>query len=278
MRHDGCPRYVGEARTRARRKRARTGRGLWLCALLFMPASLSAQRLVGRAIESETNKPVPHVEVRLDNADGTVGRVITDSTGRFLLRVAAAGTYRLTTNHISFAPLKADIQLTAGDQIEVVLRLAVAATTLPAVEVIARSRAPDAYLERNGFYDRKAGRFGVFRTLDDIERRRPFTTSDMFQGVSGVRVIYMGLQGKDIRMTRGEDPNCSPRVLIDKVIVRRGGRASNQGEPILDALLQPQDIQGIEIYRSPAETPQEYGGNEVTCGVVLFWTKRGAAR
>jgi hypothetical protein len=278
MHHDGCPQRAGERRIRARRHSASIVHSIAFVALLLVPASLSAQRLVGRAIESETNKPVQHVEVRLDNADGTMGRVITDSTGRFLLRMAAAGTYRLTTNHISFAPLKADIELTAGDQIEVVLRLAVAATTLPAIEVIARSRAPDAYLERNGFYDRKAGRFGVFRTLEDIERRRPFTTSDLFQGVSGVRVIYMGLQGKDIRMTRGEDPNCPPRVLIDNVIVRRGGRTSSQGEPILDALLQPQDIQGIEIYRSPAETPQEFGGNQVTCGVVLFWTKRGAAR
>ncbi len=246
--------------------------------LLLLPASLSAQRLVGRAVESGTEKAVPNVEVRLENDGGPVGRVVTDSAGRFLLRVAAAGRYKLSTNHIGYAQITGEVELGAGDQVEVLLRLAVTATPLAPLEVVARSRAPDAYLERNGFYDRKSGGFGVFRTREDIERRRPFVTSDLFTGVNGVRLIYVGLQGKDIRMTRGEDPNCQPRVIIDKVIVRRGGKAGQASETQLDMLVQPTDIQAIEIYRSPSETPQEFGGNEVTCGVVVFWTQRGTAR
>jgi hypothetical protein len=246
--------------------------------LALAPAGVSAQRLVGRAVESGTNTPVPNVEVRLENADGPVGRVVTDSAGRFMLRVAAAGTYRMITNHIGFAPVRADIELTAGDQVEIVLRLAATATTLPPVEVIARSRAPDAYLERNGFYDRKAEGFGVFRTREDIERRRPMVTTDLFTGLNGVRIFHVGIQGRDIRMTRGENPNCPPRIIVDRVIVRRGGPASDPNDPPLDALLQPVNIQAIEIYRSPSETPLEFGGSQVTCGAVVFWTQRGSAR
>jgi hypothetical protein len=246
--------------------------------VLALPSVLPAQRVVGRALDAATNRPVPFVEVRLESGERIAGRVVTDSLGQFVLRVTSPGTYQLSTNHIGYAAAKTDLELSAGVQTEVVLRLTTEATRLPAVEVIARSREPDAYLERNGFYERKAAGFGVFRTREDIERRRPFVTSDLFTGVSGVRVFHAGIQGKDIRMTRAEDPNCPPRVLVDNVIVRRGGKASMPNETPLDALLQPLDIQAIEIYRSPSETPQEFGGNEVTCGVVLFWTKRGSAR
>jgi hypothetical protein len=182
----------------------------------------------------------------------------------------------LSTNHIAYAPVKADIEMGANEQLELILRMAVAATELPPLEVIARGRAPDAYLERNGFYERKSEGFGVFRTPEDIERRRPMVTSDLFGGISGVRVVYLGISGKDIRMTRGEDPNCSPRIIIDNVTVQRGSRG-DASTPI-DGLIQPRDIQGLEIYRSPSETPQQFGGAQATCGVVLIWTKRGAAR
>lgn len=251
-------------------------RKLLIGALLLLPCGLPAQRVFGRVLDASTSKPVQNVEVRLISTDGPVGRVVTDSAGRFVLRSNLPGTYKLDTNHIAYAPVSATIELSAELQVEVVLRVSVAATELPPLEVIARSRAPDAYLERNGFYDRKAGGFGIFRTLEDIERRKPFATSDLFQGVSGIRVIYSGIRGKDIRITRGEDPNCPPRIYVDNVIVRRGGRDSRPDDTPLDALLQPTDITGIEIYRSPSETPTEFGGNQITCGVVVFWTKRGS--
>ncbi|MGH7470629.1 MAG: carboxypeptidase-like regulatory domain-containing protein [Longimicrobiales bacterium] len=251
---------------------------LLIVLLALLPVTVQGQRLVGRVVESGTNTGIANVEIRLSNQDGPVGRVVSDSTGRFVLRVNTGGTYQLSTNHIGYGAVQSAIELTPGDQIEIVLRLSVAATPVAPIEVIARSRAPDAYLERNGFYDRKAEGFGVFQTREDIERRRPMVTTDMFQGLNGVRVFYQGIQGKDIRMTRGEDPNCPPRIIVDRVVVRRGGRASEANEQPLDMLLQPVNIQAIEIYRSPSETPLEFGGNQVTCGAVVFWTQRGSAR
>lgn len=245
-------------------------------ALLWLPCGLPAQRVFGRVLDAGTAKPVQNVEVRLISNDGPIGRVVTDSAGRFLLRATLPGTYKLDTNHIAYAPVSASIELSAELQVEVVLRVSMAATELPPLEIVARSRAPDAYLERNGFYDRKAMGFGIFRTLEDIERRKPFATTDLFQGVSGIRVFHAGIRGKDIRITRAEDPNCPPRVYIDNVIVRRGGRDARTDDAPLDALIGPTDITAIEIYRSPSETPTEFGGNQVTCGVVVFWTKRGS--
>jgi hypothetical protein len=239
------------------------------------PATAAAQVVQGKIVESESGTPVANVEVRLQDNTRNLGSVVTDSTGRFTLRASAGGRFLLTTHHVGFAPVRAEVEVGTGAMVEVVLRLSVQPTELPAIEVIARGRAPDAALERQGFYERKSAGFGVFRTPEDIERRRPFTPSDLFQSISGVRVFYVDLRGKDIRMTRGEDPDCSPRIYIDNTIARRGGRQRSPGDPPLDVLVPLQAIHAIEIYRSPSETPQEYAGADTTCGVVVIWTKRG---
>jgi hypothetical protein len=242
----------------------------------LLPAFASGQVIQGRVLEAATGNPVPYVEVRVEGSDRPIGAVVTDSTGRFMLRATIGGVYRLRTYHVGFAPIEADVEVGTGAMVELVLRLSPQPTELPAIEVVSRGRAPDAFLERGGFYERRSAGFGVFRTPEEVERRNLFAPSDLFQGISGVRLNYVGIQGKDIRMTRGDDPNCSPRIFIDNVMARRGGRSASQADPPLDALVPPRDILAVEVYRGPSEVPVEFAGNDVTCGVVIIWTKRGS--
>jgi hypothetical protein len=243
---------------------------------LLLPVALSAQVIQGRALDAQTGNPVPYVNIRVESGGRQIASLVTDTAGRFTARAASGGLFRLTTSHVSFASVEAQVEVGAGALVEIVLRLSLQPTELPAIEVVARGRAPDATLERVGFYDRKGAGFGVFRTPEDVERRQLFAASDLFLSTNGVRVEYAGIRGKDVRMTRGEDPDCKPRVYIDNVMARRGGRSSSPGDPPLDALIPPREILAVEIYRSPSETPQEYAGNDVTCGVIIFWTKRGS--
>ncbi len=249
---------------------------LSILVLALFPAAAAGQRVVGRVLETGTDKPIANVGLRLENDGRIISEMITDSLGRFTLRANGSGTYLLTTNHIAFAPAKASVQLGATEQLEIILRLTVSPTELAPIVIVARSRAPDPALERAGFYDRKSEGFGVFRTPEDIEKRKPYATSDLFQSINGVRMVYLGLRGKDILMTRGEDPNCMPRLIVDNVIVRRGGRYARTDEPILDQIVQPQEINAVEIYRSVSETPRQYQALDVVCGVVVIWTKRGS--
>ena len=39
--------------------------------------------------------------------------------------------------------------------------------------------------------------------------------------------------------------------------------------------LTPDDVEAVEIYRSPGEWPAEFGRTEASC-VVVIWTRRGA--
>ena len=42
--------------------------------------------------------------------------------------------------------------------------------------------------------------------------------------------------------------------------------------------LGPGDIEGIEVFRRPAEIPAQWSGPNTTCGVILIWTRLGRSR
>jgi hypothetical protein len=68
-----------------------------------------------------------------------------------------------------------------------------------------------------------------------------------------------------LNMTRAGG-NCPPRILVD-------------GSPVagadVDEMVEPQDINGIEIYRGPSEVPGRWMANRSSCGLIVIWTKRG---
>ena len=36
--------------------------------------------------------------------------------------------------------------------------------------------------------------------------------------------------------------------------------------------ISPDAVSAMEIYRSTAEVPPQYGGSDASCGVILIWT------
>lgn len=66
---------------------------------------------------------------------------------------------------------------------------------------------------------------------------------------------------------------CWPRIYLDGTVVERGGFREPLGA--FDALVRANNVEGIEVYSSPAEIPVQYGGaTGSACGVYLIWTKR----
>jgi len=45
----------------------------------------------------------------------------------------------------------------------------------------------------------------------------------------------------------------------------------------VDDVVDPRDIEAIEVYRSGAQVPAQFGGMGpfTRCGVVVVWTRRG---
>jgi hypothetical protein len=50
-------------------------------------------------------------------------------------------------------------------------------------------------------------------------------------------------------------------------------RTGSNTPAIVDDLVQPSHVSGIEIYTSPLRAPPEYQSLAGTCGVVLIWSK-----
>ncbi len=159
--------------------------------------------------------------------------------------------------------------------------------TLDTVTVVAKEierRLP--YLADAGFYRRRQEGFGHFLTRDEIDKRDPLILTDLLHGMSGVRVTCGGQQrgpsqgGPGVQCTvtmraantmffRGK---CNPSVVLDGVLLQPGGTAS--GGLSLDDVVNPFNIEALEVYPGPEGVPVQYSGYLSPCGAIIVWSRR----
>jgi hypothetical protein len=66
-------------------------------------------------------------------------------------------------------------------------------------------------------------------------------------------------------------------VIVDGVVRYRGmatGTMSAVPPPDFRREFEPSMFSAIEVYRSGAEVPIEFGGNGAHCGIIVLWTRR----
>ena len=138
-------------------------------------------------------------------------------------------------------------------------------------------------------------------TREQIQARAPQRVTDLLAGIPGARVVpgTSGLGRAGIELDGSllsHGGRCHPRVFVDGIMVIRGdARArgldvsglpaateaalpgAERPEMELDDLVQPEDIQAVEVYRRASEVPVRFGGTSTStqCGVVVIWTRRG---
>jgi hypothetical protein len=234
-------------------------------ALLASAVPLSAQTILGTLVDQQTGDPVSAGTMSLlTESDGQVDRAVTDSAGAFVLSAARAGAYRLRAEHAGYsAAVSPALELQAGDTVRVEFQISTQKVVLSPLVVKGEPRRLDAALR--DFYDRaRRNAFGTFITREDIETRHPIRTTDLLRTIPGVQLLPARLGGGFAVRMRG---GCAPGVYLDGIRVRLAGMT-------IDDLVQPMDVEGIEVYRSGAEVPGEYGIGS-GCGAVLIWTRRG---
>ncbi len=66
----------------------------------------------------------------------------------------------------------------------------------------------------------------------------------------------------------GGSPDCLPTIWIDGAIA---------GDPIAGAQMlntvSKEEVALIEVFKTAAQAPLQYGGSRTNCGVVLVWRK-----
>ncbi len=250
---------------------------LLLALALATPAVSLAQGIHGTVKDQATGRPIVAAEVSLLNTRGKVlDKVLTDSSGIFLLEPDDAGSYALKATGLGYeAATSALLPFKDGELVEVTFELAVDAVPLQPLTVTARSFPPNRYLADAGFYDRKKSGVGVFMTREDILRRRSDEFSDLMRSVAGMDVQPTGPTGRrGFSMTGRSNGRCQPALILDGTPTLIGGMQPLRGRDLpLDDVLSPRDIEGLELYRGPAGVPTEFNVNNAACGVLVIWTR-----
>ncbi len=66
---------------------------------------------------------------------------------------------------------------------------------------------------------------------------------------------------------------CWSSVFLDGMILYRSW--SNAPPPDWSKDFYVNELDAIEVYRSAAELPSEFGGTVGECGVIVLWSRRG---
>ena len=217
-------------------------------------------RTLRGTVVDETGRPIADVPVDVVTA---VTETKTDSAGRFVVRDLAPQRHIVRVRRVGYQPTYAfaDLNESSSTRLRIVLRQ-FAGQNLGLV-VVRADRVPARLA---GFATRaaKPSGWGRIMTETEILQRSPMRTSDLFQGVAGVRVVRNGL-GSGTLLGRG---NCRLALFINGVQVQA---RSGSG---VDELVVPQDLAGIEIYNGIGGVPPELMTMQSNpCGTVALWTK-----
>lgn len=234
-----------------------------------VPPPVSGQTVRGRVVDAQSGTAISQAAVHLVALDGeAVAEVLSSDSGRFELEAPRSGHFHLLVQRIGYVETRTNpIRLVSLATAEVEIRISAHAISLEPLEVKAEALKPS--LDRVGFYTRQREGLGAFIDEADIEARGALRTIDLFHGIPGIRIVSNG-RSQQIVLRGGigssfASPYCGPRVYLDGIVV----------DPFsFDRDIRPGDLEGIEVYRSPAQVPAQFGGAGSACGVVLLWTRK----
>jgi Carboxypeptidase regulatory-like domain/TonB-dependent Receptor Plug Domain len=245
-----------------------------VAALALQAPPARAQEIRGHVTDGQSERPLSGVTVEvLGQHDSVAAHTETAADGQYHLRVVQRGEYQarfLLPGYRSV--LTTPFKLAEGQTTDISPRLArLAALGLDTVVVY--GQPVPHYLE--DFYRRRRWGWGHFLTRADIERRGALVMSDVLRGLGGVHLACGG-RGCDVLMTAANTMFirgvCRPSVILDGAVLRVGGVGSGGGS--VDGLLNPFDIEAVEVYPSAAGVPVQYGGYMSPCGAIVAWSRR----
>lgn len=240
--------------------------------------------VVRGVVSGERGRPITGAQVRLF---GTSRTATTDARGAFSLADLPTGTQGFEIVALGYLPRRFRVELGSRAR-ELRLTMSRVAAVLDSVRVTAsRRQYSDRFRE---FDERKRLGMGQYVTDVEIERRRPFLTTDLLRQMSGFAVVTGRDGSQTLAANRGvytfreilgsvkssgSPGDADPGARDAPTLSPPGGRACPQvyidgmaSTAVVDQI-PPNVIYGIEVYREGQEPPK-YGG---FCGVILIWTK-----
>ena len=232
----------------------------------------------GRVLEAGSQRPIADAQVSIA---GTAASAVTDAAGEYVITLAPVGTRQVSARRIGYAPQTQSIDVTAGAQTTVDFRMSPTAAQLEQVVVTGTAGTQEKREVGNAVSQLDVAAITSKATLTNV--------SEVLQGrTPGVMISAgSGSPGTSSEITirgYGSFTNNRPVIYIDGIRMDTEdigafnpsgsgtGGFSGQRTSALD-LVNPQDIESIEVIRGPAAATL-YGA-DAAGGVIQIITKKG---
>jgi TonB family protein len=154
------------------------------------PPPPTTGNLTSRVRLADTDAPAAGIEVVVLLPDGSERRFTTDAEGRFTLEGVAAGAYRVKIQAPGFEPVDSPEEVVAGEETDVILRLA---PVSEGIEVVVRGERPPREVTR--------------RTVERREIERiPGTSGDALRSIQSLPGVARPPGFAGLLIVRGSAP------------------------------------------------------------------------
>jgi len=213
-------------------------------------------QIAGRLLDAGAGSPISGASISIEVLGMTT---LSDVTGAFRFTDVPGGTYQLTVQHVAFGVRNSSIDVPSGGTLTLEFRLEPEAIALDPLEVEVDWR-PE-YLERVGFYDRRAEEIGEFFDPAFVQR---WSVGSWGAARNLLGDIILGLGGP----LRGGGFSCrgGPQVIID-------GQLDEVG---LISTMSSSNVGAVEVYRGPYKAPDviREARADPFCLAVIIWTRQ----
>lgn len=246
-------------------------------------APLAGQAAIGGIVRDDsTARPLAGVEVLLPN---TGHRATTNEAGRYELAGLPTGMYQVVVRLVGYLPVRMDVLLRDGETTRANATLVRSEVVLDPIEVTGDMSRPRGIMV-DGFEERRAMGFGTFIDSEDLRRSEHLQLPDLLRRHSRLELRFVCLDNLSAPVLNcpGEkgwlafNPtkrsydgqlNCPIHILFDGHLVTRNGWVD------LRSFTSPNELHAAEVYQSAAQIPIQFGGADVSCGVIVLWSRRG---
>lgn len=219
--------------------------------------------LTGSVVAAANGRPLAGARVALHGGPETRA----DENGEWTLAGASPGTRMLEIRAVGYYPERRIVDVVRGAR-QVRSSLWTMEAVLDTVRVTAMTLRD---VNMRGFAERRRRGIGHFMTPEDVARRHPVETSDLFRVVPGMFIEHAAPGEYHFTMRGLFEDRCTPAIYVDGHLMVDGNLMTLDPDEI-DVLVHPNEIAGMEVYPVGAAPPQ-FQPTLAGCGSVVIWTR-----
>lgn len=238
-------------------------------------------RILGRVVEAQTGTPISGAKLTFRNQQERFLRsASTDQAGHFEVLLHRTEAVRIFARRFGYKNNATPLLHFDGHQFyQLEIRLDPEALLLAPLEVIARGGAERSPVLSN-YHQRLESGHGHYITRNDVEARNAMFVTDLLREVPGLVLASSGRGSRrTVQMSR-TGRNCPVQIYVDGLLLTRPvptGSGQSSDVFVIDDVVSPGAIEGIEVYRGLSTVPAEFLSPGASCGVVAIWTRRGTS-